>query len=65
MTSELEEIFVLSDLEFVEGAEAAAEVTKSPRARCERCWRHREEVGGSEAHPTLCGRCEEAVLFLK
>ena len=65
MTSELEEIFVLSDLEFVEGAEAAAEVTKSPRARCERCWRHREEVGGSEAHPTLCGRCEEAVLCLK
>ncbi|MFN9956240.1 MAG: zinc finger domain-containing protein, partial [bacterium] len=28
---------------------------------CERCWRHRPEVGQSAAHPTLCGRCEGAL----
>jgi isoleucyl-tRNA synthetase len=27
----------------------------------ERCWRHLPDVGTHEAHPTLCGRCAEAV----
>ena len=38
-----------------------ADVTKTPAARCERCWRHRPEVGSSAAHPTLCLRCEQAL----
>ncbi len=60
--TELEELFILSDLEVVAGAEAGVEVSKTPSLRCERCWRHREEVGASPAHETLCARCEEAVL---
>ncbi|MDX2081774.1 MAG: isoleucine--tRNA ligase [Terrimicrobiaceae bacterium] len=61
---ELEELFILSDLEIVEGPEFSVEATKTPHARCERCWRHREEVGSSAEHPTLCARCEEAVAAL-
>jgi isoleucyl-tRNA synthetase len=57
---ELEELFILSDLSFVPGEESVVEVSKTSAARCERCWRHREEVGSSSAHPTLCARCEEA-----
>ncbi|MFZ4780467.1 MAG: zinc finger domain-containing protein [Terrimicrobiaceae bacterium] len=40
---------------------AAAKISS---ARCERCWRHRGEVGASSAHPTLCLRCEEAVVAM-
>ncbi len=58
---ELEELFILSDLEVTVGPEATVEVGKTPAVRCERCWRHRPEVGTSTAHPTLCARCEEAI----
>ncbi len=34
---------------------------KSPHAKCERCWGHREDVGKSADHPNLCGRCVEVV----
>lgn len=33
------------------------EAEASPHARCERCWHQRPEVGASEEHPALCGRC--------
>jgi isoleucyl-tRNA synthetase len=25
--------------------------------KCERCWHHRDDVGSTAEHPTLCGRC--------
>ena len=59
--NEIEEIFILSDLEITECETPGVEVTKTSHFRCERCWRHRPEVGASAAHPTLCARCEEAL----
>jgi isoleucyl-tRNA synthetase len=32
-------------------------VQPSEHAKCVRCWHHREDVGQSETHPELCGRC--------
>lgn len=32
-------------------------VIKSPHAKCERCWQHREDVGSDHEHPSICGRC--------
>jgi isoleucyl-tRNA synthetase len=32
-------------------------VTPSGKAKCERCWHYRSDVGAEAAHPTLCGRC--------
>ncbi len=32
-------------------------VTLSGHGKCARCWHHREDVGASELHPELCGRC--------
>jgi len=61
LRAELEELFILSDLEITESSEPGVEVSKTPHVRCERCWRHRSEVGASTAHPTLCARCEEAL----
>jgi isoleucyl-tRNA synthetase len=36
-------------------------VEASSKEKCERCWHHREDVGKSEVHPSLCGRCIENV----
>jgi isoleucyl-tRNA synthetase len=59
---ELEEFFILSDLIIEDGTEPSATVEKTPFAKCARCWRHRESVGQSSAHPDLCDRCESVVL---
>ena len=58
---ELEEFFILSDLTIEQAKEASASVTKTPYAKCARCWRHREYVGKSKTHPDLCDRCEQVV----
>jgi isoleucyl-tRNA synthetase len=58
---ELEEFFIVSDLTIHQAKEASASVTKTPYAKCARCWRHRPSVGTSKAHPDLCDRCESVV----
>jgi isoleucyl-tRNA synthetase len=58
---ELEEFFIVSDLTVQQAKEASASVTKTPYAKCARCWRHRPTVGTSKAHPDLCDRCERVV----
>ncbi len=55
--AELDEIFVISDLTLEESTNFSVEVSKTSNARCERCWRYREDVGSHAAYPTLCGRC--------
>jgi isoleucyl-tRNA synthetase len=40
----------------------SVEVSKTSNIRCERCWRHREDVGSHAARPTLCGRCANALV---
>ena len=59
-TSEIEELLILSNLIIVKG-EKGISIAKTDDAKCERCWRHREEVGSHAEHSTLCGRCAEAV----
>ncbi len=58
---ELEEFFILSDLTIEQAREASASVTKTPYAKCARCWRHREYVGKSKTYPDLCDRCEKVI----
>jgi isoleucyl-tRNA synthetase len=36
-------------------------ITKSADKKCIRCWHQRADVGQSEMHPELCGRCIENV----
>jgi isoleucyl-tRNA synthetase len=43
------------------GSEVTAHVVKADGAKCERCWHWETHVGQSAEHPTLCGRCVEAV----
>lgn len=57
----LREFFILSDLHLTRGEALTATVEVCGNAKCERCWRHLPDVGTHEEHPTLCGRCAEAV----
>jgi isoleucyl-tRNA synthetase len=36
-------------------------VTHADGQKCERCWRWELDVGQNPEHPTICGRCAEAV----
>jgi isoleucyl-tRNA synthetase len=36
-------------------------VSKALGQKCERCWHWEEDVGAEPKHPTICGRCVEAV----
>ena len=38
-----------------------AEVTKADGLKCERCWHFETDVSQHPEHPTICGRCVEAV----
>ncbi|MGZ5538419.1 MAG: zinc finger domain-containing protein, partial [Chthoniobacterales bacterium] len=58
---ELEEFFILSDLQLEQAEEASASISKTPYQKCARCWRHRPTVGASAEHPDLCDRCETVV----
>jgi len=62
---ELEEFFIVSDLTVHQAKEASASVTKTPYAKCARCWRHRSTVGASKVHPDLCDRCERVITALE
>lgn len=57
----LQEFFILSELHLSRGAELAAKVEVCQNPKCERCWRLLPDVGSHAEHPTLCGRCVEAV----
>nr|WP_301289118.1 isoleucine--tRNA ligase [Natronocella acetinitrilica] len=39
------------------GVEIGIHARRSIHGKCSRCWHHREDVGTSEVHPELCGRC--------
>ena len=62
-TDSLEEMLIVSQLS-VESQDAKAPVigiTKAEGAKCERCWHYSAEVGQDLNHPTVCGRCVEAL----
>ncbi len=39
----------------------SVEPTRTTDEKCDRCWRHLPDIGTIEAHPSLCGRCADAV----
>jgi isoleucyl-tRNA synthetase len=60
----LRELLNVSQLELSEGpAETPASVTvqKADGQKCERCWHWETDIGKDSQHPTICGRCVEAV----
>ncbi len=59
--AELEEFFILSELQVVAGGETKAHIVPTLNRRCGRCWRHRVSVGMNPDHAELCERCAQVV----
>ena len=36
-------------------------ISRASGEKCERCWHYTDDIGAHEAHPTICGRCIEAL----
>jgi isoleucyl-tRNA synthetase len=51
------EMFIISEIEFTEGAELAATVAATEKPKCERCWNYRELEAGAD----ICPRCAAAL----
>ncbi|MGD1902888.1 MAG: isoleucine--tRNA ligase [Geitlerinemataceae cyanobacterium] len=71
---ELRYLFLCSQVEFVDSAEAIANaqygelsetggvaIVTADGHKCERCWNYSGKVGTSDEHPTLCERCVPAL----
>jgi isoleucyl-tRNA synthetase len=59
----LRELLNVSQLELKPNTEAAITVSveKAAGEKCERCWHWETDVGSHSEHPTICGRCVQAV----
>ena len=57
---ELPTLFIVSGVEVREGP-SRVEVKRAKGTKCERCWIYREDVGVDQGHPTVCGKCAEAL----
>ena len=61
-TDAFKELLNVSQLALVAAdSELRAEVVKADGVKCERCWHVELNVGQHPEHPTICGRCVEAV----
>jgi isoleucyl-tRNA synthetase len=69
----LEDVFIVSGVKTevgtcdenpcdVEGLGVSISVAEGEK--CERCWKHTDDVGSDNEHPTLCHRCAEVVKAL-
>ena len=60
----LREILNASAIEITESPATLIRVhpaSESGRRKCDRCWHWEADLGRDAAHPTLCGRCTDAV----
>jgi isoleucyl-tRNA synthetase len=56
------ELINVSQLEFRRGGVLPTSIVeRADGQKCERCWRWELDVGQNPEHPTICGRCVEAV----
>ncbi len=58
--AELPALFIVSKVVLAEGP-LSAEVARAPGVKCERCWVFAEDVGRDPKHPTICGKCADAL----
>jgi isoleucyl-tRNA synthetase len=67
-TEILRELCNVSALSVEEGETKPSVISpalKSGRQKCERCWHWEMDIGQNPEHPTICGRCIEAVKQFK
>ncbi|HEY5233561.1 MAG TPA: class I tRNA ligase family protein, partial [Verrucomicrobiae bacterium] len=66
MPNDFRELINVSQIEFrSENVWPVCIVEKADGQKCERCWHWETDIGQNAEHPTLCGRCVEAVMQFK
>jgi isoleucyl-tRNA synthetase len=61
---DLKSIFIVSGVALHQTKDengAGVEVLRALGEKCERCWNYDRTVGHQSEHPTICGRCVEAI----
>jgi isoleucyl-tRNA synthetase len=61
----LRELLNVSELKMKVGEPISHSVSKADGQKCERCWHWETDIGQNAEHPTICGRCVEAVKQFK
>jgi isoleucyl-tRNA synthetase len=61
----LRELLNVSELKIKVGEPISHSVSKANGQKCERCWHWETDIGINPEHPTICGRCVEAVKQFK
>jgi len=61
----LRELLNVSELKIKVGEPISHSVSKADGQKCERCWHWETDIGQNAEHPTICGRCVEAVKSLQ
>ena len=63
----LQTLVNVSDLKITVGESDLISVSKANGQKCERCWHWETDIGSEfhPDHPTICGRCIEAVKQFK
>jgi isoleucyl-tRNA synthetase len=51
----------MASIDVIANGGTGIEIQATSFPKCERCWRHRQDVGQNAAHPALCGRCAAVV----
>jgi isoleucyl-tRNA synthetase len=61
--AELGDLLIVSYVKLGQGhaAEVVVQVENAQGTKCARCWLYRDDLGQNTAHPTICGRCAEAM----
>jgi isoleucyl-tRNA synthetase len=55
--ADLRFVFIVSKVEFREGAELGVKVSTADGKKCERCWHYTTDVGADARYPGACRRC--------
>jgi len=61
---DFQELLNISHVGLTKDAEARL-ISHADGQKCERCWHWESDVGSNPEHPTICGRCVEAVKQFK
>jgi isoleucyl-tRNA synthetase len=61
---EMKDVFIVSQIEVVQGAELAIDVMKAEGVKCERCWQYATDVTTEEPFPNTCKRCRDTLTSL-
>ena len=64
MLGEFRELANVSQFEITNDYDADL-VVRADGQKCERCWHWETDIGSNPEHPTICGRCVEAVKYVK